>query len=518
MLVALGSLALAGGWGWYIRSAAYRNYCAEVLSTSLGLPASIGRVLPRTRRSQEFRDVRVSLPERRGEAAYCRRAILRRTPSAANPGLYILDLVGGHCEVSTRTWLQQDYRTVLESGLKPGFDPAGPQRVAFREMDLVLVRDQFRFTFNDAFGVVTFDEVQRGRAMVTCHDLNGYPSGQPVVLRGEFSPGADGRVQLDEFELTVPNLPLTILGLEELARLGLQSGTFEGRVVYREGPQGSTLVASGVVRDVSLAEVTAPFLATPWRGTVPELFLDELLVVDGWPQRLRFHGALQGVLLGDVLAPWGFGGAGGEMVLRLDDVELTPEGLVRLTASGRCERVALEELSAPLGWGALAGTARVVLTDLTIHNNSLAALEAEVRVLPAEDGGNYVDRSFVSEAMRAVFGLTLPTFLPQRFAYHELGVRLDVRDELLHIFGTHGPGQTTLLTMELAGRWVPVIQEPGTPIDLRPLLDEMRKEARRRLAQQLRQVQPEEVWELWTGQAWPAWLVPVQSDQSVTED
>ncbi len=228
-----GSLLATGGYAWYLRSDGYRKSCAARLSDSLRLPAEIGRVVPRSRNAREFQDVRVWLPERRGEAAYCRRAIVVGQPTANDADAYELQLLGGWCEISTRTWLREDYRTVLESGLRPGFDPDGPRRVVFSGMDLTFEHQGFRAALRDAHGVVAFENPVQGWATVHCNEFNGHTTADAVVLRVEFSPQAPG-VRLDRVELIVPELPIAIVGLEDLAGLGLRTGSFSGRVQYRE--------------------------------------------------------------------------------------------------------------------------------------------------------------------------------------------------------------------------------------------------------------------------------------------
>ena len=488
-LATLGSLAVTGGYAWYLRSGRYRNSCAQALSKALGLPAEISRIVPRSRRCREFQQVRVWLPERRDEAAFCERALLTRTPLPGQPKAYELDLRGGQCEISARTWLREDYRFMLESGLRPGFSPKGPRRVVLQNMDLAFEHDGFRAALHDASGVVSFEEPPWGRATLWCGKFNGYATDTPVTLKAEFTAQPAG-IRLDLVTLTVPELPIAIVGLARLAGRGPQSGSFSGQVLYREMDTGRELTVRGKVFHVDLNEYTAAFLARPWQGTVPELELEELTLVDHRPQRLRFRGVLSNLSADDVLAPWGLGANGTRATLRIQAADFTPAGVEHFVASACCDDIDLAKMSDALGWGRITGRARLVIDDLTIDQNRLTALDAEIRVGPNDGTPNSIDRDLLSELLRRTLGLPLPSFLPERFEYTQLGVRLEVRDELLYVFGTHGPRQKAILSVLVGGEELPVLFEPESPIDLRVPLDDLRsrlqaaiQEGLRRLAQ-----------------------------------
>jgi hypothetical protein len=492
--LSLGSLLATGGYAWYLRSARYRDSCAMRLSASLGLPAEIGRIVPRSRWAREFDRVRVWLPQRRGEAALCDSAILIRTPSPDDPEAYMLDLRGGHCEISTRTWLHGDYRAVLESGLRPGFNPAGPRQVVFSGLDLTFERNRFRAVLHGASGVVAFDQSQVGRATVTCDKLNGHTSTRPVVLAAEFSPQPRG-IRLDRVELTVPKLPIAIVGLSDLAGLDLHSGAFSGRLVYRESDGSREMTISGQAFQISLAECTQSLLAQPWHGLAPEVELEELTLVNERPQRLRFRSTFTDAVLGDVLAPWGLGDVGGSLILRVQAADLSQSGIEHFVASGRCDGLSLERVSQSLGWGRMSGRAHVVIDDLTINQNHLAALDARIVVEPSEGQANWIERGLLSEVLRRTIGLSLPSFLPERFEYTQLGVRLEVRDEVLYVFGTHGPRERAILSVNVGGQDIPALFEPANPIDLRSRMDETRTRLATYISERLRALEPMGAWQ-----------------------
>ena len=112
---------------------------------------------------------------------------------------------------------------------------------------------------------------------------------------------------------------------------------------------------TGKCHKLSLSECTASLLPVPWRGTGAEIELEELTLENGRPQRLRFRGVLTDVVLGDILAPWDLNTAGGDLVLRVREADLSPAGVERLVASGQCVGLSLEALTGQLGWGRMSG-------------------------------------------------------------------------------------------------------------------------------------------------------------------
>ncbi len=515
-ILTFGSLLTLLGFAGYWRSPWYRARCATKLTAKLGLPSEIGAVVPRSRHSREFRDVRIWLPQHRDEAAFCESATVIRTPTPSDPEAYELVLRGGRSEISTRTWLREDYRFVLESGLRPGFDPNGPRRVTFRDMDLTFQRDQFHAALHDATGTVSFDDASAGQVSIACHDFNGHISPQPVLLEGRFSPQTRG-IRLDRVDIVVPELPVALVGLSSLAGLDLHSGAFSGRVSYREIPRTAPatwatstaftpdtvpsdtrdqriLSVSGRLTRLFLDECTAAFVRQPWRGNVPELELEELQLVDNHLHNIRFRGLFTGVILGDLLAAWGLDVTGGDLLLRVHTAELSPAGIDRFVASGRCENLSLEQFTAGLGFGRLAGTARLDIDDFTIVANRLVSCDATLQVMPGGPDTNYIERALLSTVLSRTLGMELPNFLPERFVYTQLGVRLEVRDEVLHVFGTHGPHGKTMLTVNLADNEVPVLNEPEQPFNLAPLFDAWRPRLLAELRERLPQLTPADAW------------------------
>lgn len=486
----LGSLAVTAGYAWYLRSDGYCQRCADALSESLALPSDIGEVVPRSRGAREFRDVVVWLPQRRGRALTCARALVVETPSADDPDAYEIQLSKGSGEVSTRTWLRQDYRGVIESGLRPGFAPGGPKCVMFTDMDVSFDRERFRVELRQAAGQVSFENPNCGRASIICKELNGHRTEEPVLLSADFSP-RDSGIRVDRLDLITPDLPFRVAGLRELAGVAVTSGRFNGRLMYEEHDQGQRLVVSGKCVDLELPECTAGLTPVPWRGHCAEIELQELRIENRRPTRLQFRGALTEVALGDILAIWGLGGVPGTLTLRVGSADLSPRGIEYFVASGAGVEIALEALTEAIGWGTMSGRLNITISDLTVEDNRLKSLDATLIVEDAVEQPNWIEGRLLREIINRALRVELPPILPERIEYTRLGFKLEVRDELLYIFGTHGEHEETILTARLFERDVPLVFEPRRSFDLSGWLEQLRKRAALQLEERL-QMLPEQ--------------------------
>lgn len=478
------SLSVVGGTAWCLRSDLHRRAAEQLLSASLALPSDIGRVVPRTWSSREYHDVRVWLPERRDKVVWCERALVRHTPRPDNPAAYEIEIVGGMAEISARTWLQEDYRGVIESGLRPGFAPGGPNVVRFAQMLVHFERDGFELSLADAAGRVEFVTAERGEAFATAARLNGHSVNEPVALSADFS-SQTGGIRVDSLTLALPELPLEVLRLETLLGAAVRTGQFAGRLQYAESAAGRELMISGRCRGLELAECTAGLTPSPWRGRCVEVELQELRLGESGPLRLRFRGALADVRVSDILSGWGLSAGPAVAALEVGAAALSPEGIERFVASGSCAEVSLEALSAALDMGRMSGTLRVRIDDLTIEHNRLKSLDALLTVNDAAGEPNWIEGALLRTLAEKLLHVPLPDILPQRIEYTRLGVRLEVRDEVLYVYGTHGPGEKTILTVRIAGRSLPLLTEPQRPFDLAALGDWLRERAAERLRREL---------------------------------
>lgn len=476
----LGSLAATGGWAWYLRSPAYRAHCEAVLTEAIGLPGEIGAVVPRSRRSREFDRVVVWLPERRGRALTCERSLVIATPTPDSPDAYKITLRGGTCEISSRTWLHSDYRGVFASGLKPGFSPDGPREVDFGDMDVVFDRDGFRVAFRHAGGVVDFSDPQHARASIVCRQLNDYTTPYPVHLTADIFPTTTG-IRVDPLSFDVPEVPLDALRLGGLVGTDVCSGRFSGRLTYSEHDDRTMLTVAGRCTGLDLAELTTGLLPVAWRGRCPRLALEELRLEDGRPVRLRFSGRLDAIHLGDVLANFGLPLVNGTVTLDIGAAEIDADHIARLVASGEARDVSLEQATGVLGDGRMTGNLQVRIRDLTVVDDRLASFDAVLKVDEATERPNWIEGALLEELVWRILKVDLPPILPQRIEYTRLGLRLEVRDEQLFVYGEYGDRGETILTAKLFGNDVPLVHEPKRSFDLTPMLDRVRERLRRKL-------------------------------------
>ncbi len=103
---------------------------------------------------------------------------------------------------------------------------------------------------------------------------------------------------------------------------------------------------------------------------------------------------------------------------------------------------------------------------------------------------NWIEGKLLRELISRTLKVDLPDVLPERIEYTQLGVKLDVRDEVLHVFGTHGPREKTILSVWLWDREIPLIREPERAFDLSGWFDELRAQAAERLQRRLRSLPP----------------------------
>ncbi|MCA9244737.1 MAG: hypothetical protein KDA32_12315 [Phycisphaerales bacterium] len=477
-VLTIGSLGASVAYALFLRSDSYRHHCASRLTDSIRLPAEIGFVRPQSFSAREFGDILIYLPNHRGLAMRFDSAIVKENSSDS----WALALDGGVCEISSRTWLRTDYRDVLEAGLRPGLSDVGPDRVDFQHIDLRIRHEAVEMELDDAAGEVSFQSNDRGEAFATCNVINGHNCEQPVTLKTTFSRD-DGRVRLDQAELTVPLTPLPAMRLEALTGVAVTHGEFGGRLSYSEGPDGLRVVASGVCHDLLLSELSG-LAPRAWRGRCPDIEVMELAVRDRAMEDLRFRGVIEDVDLGDVLATWGIGDLTGSVSLTVGGAHIDRAGVRRLTASGRVVAFSVEGLLRLLGLQGATGDLEVHIEEMRVEDNRIASLTATARIAES-DTPNRIEGRLLADLAERVLESRLPPVianaLPEQIEYTRLGCRIEIRDELLTVYGLYGDDGRTIMIARLFGLEVPIIQAPERTFDLRQVLGQARINALRRL-------------------------------------
>ncbi len=471
------ALATCVGFAWFWRSDAYVAQCTRVLETALGLPAQIGGASPRSLKAHLFHDVVVWTAERSAIAMQCEEALVRYTTGTA----YELELRGGRCEISPRTWLRPDYRGLLEQSLRPGFDPLGPERVVVRNMRLELRAGGIRLDLPETAGEVRFGADGRGDATLYCGALNGRRLDPPIQLRAAFAAAANG-VRIDDVTLTIPPAPLADLDLGELVSTPLTTGMFAGSVVYRETDLGDVIVMSGLASDVDLCELTTGRLPQPWIGRCAELHLQELRFVNGAFAAARFSGVITNLELDGPLTLAGLPQSGASALLRVRVAELSPSGIDLLGASAACQGFDLGQFSAGFEAGGLSGVADIAVDDLVVTRNRLVQARAAVTVRDEPAEASYIERGLLRDLLRRGLGLALPdaliAWLPEEVLFSDVDFSIDVDNEVLRL--TPRQRENGLLRLHVAGGLWPV-QPPRGPLHLGVWLDAARAELAEKL-------------------------------------
>ncbi|MCH7701738.1 MAG: hypothetical protein IID37_08625 [Planctomycetes bacterium] len=464
-----GSLAATVAYAAYVRSSAYRVDVVTELSHKLGLAASIDSIHPLSLNSREFRGVRVMVPDGSTAVFSCDRAVWRDV-SVEGRRRYALDLSTGYLLLGTGQWRSSDYQKMLDSGLGHDFSRLRLSEIHMDRMDLEWFHPDFRLTLDGAYGEVLFNEDGTGRATLNSRTLNGVPLDSPVSVSASFTPGSG--LTFHEVVLTVPTLPLSVLGLDRLLQSTVTQGTFQGQLVYREPSADGvsrTLEAAGRLEDASLLELTQPLPGGPYNGRVSAT-LDQVRFVDGRLDELRFQGNLSGVRLGDVIHAIQATQDEGTADLRIHQAEYR-NGVIRyLSVSGRADDISAETISGLLGHGTMTGRLQVRINSLIVVDDHIQSADLEVHAVAPPDQPGTIDRDALAAVAKELFGFDLQMVLPKKIEYVELGARLVLERGRLRIHGTHGPDGRTVATIRLFGRDWPVLRAPDRTFEVPDLL------------------------------------------------
>ncbi|MCH7721062.1 MAG: hypothetical protein IH988_08755 [Planctomycetes bacterium] len=464
-----GSLGATVAYAAWVRSSAYRAGVVNDLSEKLGLSASIDAIHPLSLNSREFRGVRVMAPDGSGTVFSCARAVWRDV-SVEGRRRYALDLTAGHLLLGTGQWRRSDYQKMLDSGLGHDFSRLRLSEIHLDRIDLEWIHPEFRLMLDGAYGEVLFNDDGMGRATLHSRTLNDVPLDSPVNVSAWFTPGSG--LTFHEVVLTVPTLPLGVLGLDRLLRSTVTQGTFAGQLVYREQSADGvsrTLEAAGRLEDASLLELTQPLLGGPYSGRVSAT-LDQVRFVDGRLDELRFQGNLSGVCLGDVVPVIRATGDDGTADLRIHQAEYR-NGVIRyLSVSGRADDISAETLSGLMGYGMITGRLRVRINSLIVVDDRIQSADLEIHAVAPPDRPGMIDRDVLASVAKELFGFDLQMVLPQKIEYAEIGARLVLEHGRLRIHGTHGPDGRTVATIRLFGRDWPVLRAPDRTFEVPDLL------------------------------------------------
>lgn len=468
----VGSIVAHLAYAWYLRSDAFRGLATRKLSEFFNLPADIQTVVPRTYSSRAFDGVELWLPDRRDRIFRCDRALW--SERRANGRLRVdLDLSRGTLALGTDRWLLEDYRRVLESGLRHDFDEIDQVRLddfsmTFRRADVLLSAEKVR-------GTLIFQTPDLGIASLEAYVFNGQPVREPVRIHARFLP--HGEVLVETMSLAIPEVALAGLGLEKAVGGPISRGWFAGRLEYAEAKPRPSLVVSGRLFDVDLSELTQRVPSGPIRGSA-EVFLERAEMVGSLPTHVKGHAAITGVQLVD-LARWlRLPALAGAVELNVSEIDILEGVIRRLVNNGRVRDVELADALRLLGRGEATGRVTVTINALRIESNRIVSADIDVAAAPPAGVSGTIDRELLLTAAKHLAGFSLPEWidpqwLPTKVEYTRFGLRLLVTDNRLRIIGTHGHDGDTILTIRVLGREWGVVKEWGGEIDLTPWVEEL---------------------------------------------
>lgn len=479
VLVVGGSLTWTAVYGLHLRSDAYRREVEADLTEFFELPSEVGRIRGRTFSSRAFENVIVWLPDRRDRVFQCDTAVwreLKRKDREENE----LDLIRGVLNLGNDSWAREDYRQVLESGLGHNFEDLHLKRVSLEGFEINFTRGGLMLCCRETSGLIDMSAPGDGIARLHAYELNGHRISQGVQIHARFLPSSG--LQVSELILTLPRVPLTVIGLESFLGGSVTQGSFAGNLHYLDADGDHELWLKGDLEEVDLSELTRILPYGPLEGRF-SVNVDAARVAQEVVTHFRGRGRIRGLRLEPLGALLGQAGTGGTAAFEFDTIDLALGRINRLRFSGIVNNVSLREWLRSWGRGTATGQVTILVNNLDVVDDAIKSADIEIRVLPPADGPGLIDRQLLLTAAEQMLDFTWPASLPQRILpeqveYAEFGMRLLVRDNRLRILGTHGPDGETILTIKVGGMAFGIIKEQTGSIDLAPMLADIRRRAK----------------------------------------
>lgn len=491
LLLVGGSLVATSGYAFHIHSDRYRRNIERDLHAFFELPTDIGRIRPLSFSSRLFEGVKVWLHDRRGPVFQCERAVWHEDTSREQP-VHHLDLHRGTLSISSEQWKRDDYSRVLKSGLGHDFDAIRLGEVRLHDFGVEFRSRDLKVSCGKADGVITFggDKGSDGVIRLSATELNGKQTGQPVQISARFSPS--GGVSVHDVLLTVPDLPLSTLGIDAALQTKTTTGRFSGKLEFATETDAPNVSLSGRLSDIAMEEVTRFLEAGPVRGKL-DIAVDRARIVDRVVTHLSGRGEIRSLQLGDISRLAGYPQITGRADLSIRAIDLALGHLNRLVADGRIRDVPLEAVTALVGKGEVTGRLAIRINSLRASDDRIEWADIEIEAVPppgAEAGT--IHRELLVNSLTKLLDFKWPSsipqsLLPEHVEYARFGARLRIENNQLRVLGTHGPGGDTILTLRVFGAEVGVIKSLKREIDLTPRLDALRDQLSRQDPREIEQ-------------------------------
>ncbi|MBN1341268.1 MAG: hypothetical protein JXQ73_01235 [Phycisphaerae bacterium] len=497
LLVAGGSFYSALGYAVYLHSDRYRTKKERELARFLELPVSIGDVKPQNYYRADFLDIRAWLPGKRSEIFRCDVAEMHELPRQGDAfGLVIRN---GRLVIDDDQWNVNDYRYVLRSGLAHDFAALQLRWVDLYDMDLSWRKGPAAFTVRKATGHIGFTEPAmdtgeiEGRISVISHTLNDTRTNEPINVVARFRPSRNLAVY--EVVLRVPSMPVKALGLESLLGVEQTHGQFEGRLIYREENGHPHVSLDGRAVGIELLDWTKSLEAGPIRGRF-DLQIDQAELTDMGLVSAKFSGRAQALNLTDLARVFGLAPLEGAAAFEVLSAEIGDAGVVRMSVRGEVVDGSLEPIVAMIGPGKLTGTFRLKVNSLDVADNQVVSADVDFEVVPPKDKPGTLDTELIIHGARKLMGVELSPLISATLrrldsvTYSRLAFKLIADEGQLRILGTHGAGRRAILTVKVFGTDLAVVTQPERPMELAPLMTQLRTTGQERLRELFQRYQP----------------------------
>ena len=472
IIVVPGSLTSTISYALHLRGRGLRERVAADLSRRMGLDVEIHSITPLSFSRRQFNDITVRLARGQTEIGRVGRAVWRMEQTGAGE-THALDISNGWLLVGTGDWAPDDYQRLLKSGFGHDFAALNLAEINVQHIDFRWRHPDFSMTAPAADGIIFFDEEGRGRAVLTVYALNETTVDEPIHVSAWFTPGRGMAFQ--KVEVRMGDIPLTALALDALLGGTAGTGTFAGRITYREtAPPRWVMEIGGALRGARLDELTGRIIGGPFDGVV-DVVIDRAALSPGPDhqtqlQSLRFSGSLRELQLAQFAPLFREPELNGRIDLTVHQADYERPDVKYARLSGRAAEVSLEALTRLLGQGVVTGQLEVRINALAVVDNVIQFADVDLIALPPENGPAFIEKSALATVGRRVFGLDLERILPERVEYVQMGMKLLLDREGMRIRGTHGPEGRTLLTIRLLGRDVGILTQPETVYPVKDLV------------------------------------------------
>lgn len=476
------------GYGAYYRSDRYRRQVESDLTGFFGLPTQVGAIGPHSFNARELTDVEIWLPGRRDRVFRSPRVVWGRGAGGADGT--VLDVHEAVLRIGSEEWEKEDYMRVLRASLQHNFEDLDVEQVRFHNARFDWPREDYRLVGEGVAGTIVFDERGRGQAELSADALNGTKAAEPIRISARLDPEAEDF--LPEVTLTVPPLPLAVLGLDEMLRSKVTRGSFAGQVTLRQLPGPDEVELSGRAEDLHLEELTRRLAGGPVSARLG-IEIEEAVLRGRQLKRIAFRGELRELDVDALAARMGWPEVGGTARMTVKEARITESGVERLELAGEWTGGSLDAIArAVLGRSGLHGPVRATVNSLVVENNAPIRGDIDIDGSPQAGRVGRVDLSLLTGLMEDHFGVTLPGFLvalsPESIEYVQLGVKLLVDSDRIHVRSVDGPAGSAMITLKTKGNGFPLLGDRSVSFPMAPILlrvkakvDRVRREWERRL-------------------------------------